>query len=71
VLLHTSITRHKPATFSHVFSHTAKHSRSNLVRSPQPGILPANGYILVISSINNVGASVVADFERLVLAHGD
>lgn len=71
MLLHTSITRHKPANLQSCSSHTAKHSRSTLVRSPQPGILPANGYILVVSSINNVGASVVADFERLVLAHGD
>ena len=71
MLLYTSISHANPPTFNRISSQTAKCSCSALVRSSQPGKLPANGNILIVSSIDNVGASVVADFERLVLAHGD
>ena len=42
-----------------------------LFRSTQPGILPRHRDVLVVPAKPNVGAIVVTELQRLVLAHGD
>src|SRR5262245_8556549 len=41
------------------------------VRSAQPGILPADRDVLIISTVTDVGAIVVAQFDRLVPGQGN
>ena len=38
-----------------------------LLGSPDPGVLPRNGHILIIAAEPYVGAVTVGEFERLVL----
>jgi hypothetical protein len=42
-----------------------------LLGSPYPGVLPRNGYILIIAAKPYVGAVTVGEFERLVLSDRD
>ena len=43
----------------------------SLVRPAEPGVLPPDGKTLIISAKPDVGAIVVTDLHRLVLAEGD
>src|SRR6516225_5331677 len=42
-----------------------------LVRSPKPAVLPSKRDVLVVASNTNIGATVVAKFQGLVLADGN
>ena len=42
-----------------------------LFGSPQPGILPSNGHVLVVSAKPDIGAVAIAEFQRLVLCDAE
>ena len=69
MLLYTSTSHANPPIFNRI--PVNREVFFALVWSSQPGKLPANGNIVIVPSIDNVGASVVADLERLMLAHGE